>query len=68
MALSSLKFAEKLLILKEVGAGVLDRVHSTKRLFAGTSKPSFFVEPQLKKVLEAVPRKFPDFEQSLEKV
>lgn len=68
MALSSIKFAEKLIILKEVGQGVLERVHAVKRQFTSGTKPSFFVDPQLKKLLEVIAKKFPDFEPSVEKV
>lgn len=63
------KFAEKLLILKSAGEGLLERLHYTKKVFASpTQRPSFIGDPQYQRVVAALVKKFPDFEPNVEKV
>lgn len=67
-SLHTIRFAEKLVILKEVGHGALERIHQLKRIYSGSQRPSFINDPQYKKVTEALTKKFPDFESSLDRV
>ena len=65
---NALKHAERLLILKELGNGILDRVHQVKRVYTGKYRPTYIQDPQYKKVFEVLLKKFPEFDQTLDKV
>jgi hypothetical protein len=63
------KFAEKLIILKEVGGSILQRLSFTKKVCSSpTQKPAFLSDVQFAKVNAALLKKFPEFDPSAEKV
>ncbi len=60
--------AEKITILKDIGHGILERIHQAKKVFGSPQRPSFVADPQYQKVVQALTSKFPDFFSSIEKV
>lgn len=63
------KVPERLIILKNHGEGIIERLLYTKRIFSNpTQRPSFLGDPQFSKALNALMKKFPEFENNVDKV
>lgn len=64
---SNLRAAEKILILKGYGEGLLKKLEYTKTVFSNpNTKPSWLTDSAYKKVTEALLKKFPEFEPNIE--
>lgn len=64
-----MKIAEKLIILKEAGEGLLQRIASAKRILSSpTLRPAFLSDQQYSRVTQALLKKFPEFEPNVDKV
>jgi hypothetical protein len=61
------KFAEKLVILKDAGEALLNRISAIKRAVGGATKPAFIADPAYAKATAALLKKFPEFEPAVEK-
>lgn len=58
---SSGRFAEKLLTLQLYGNEILTRLHRTYSIFSqDKTKPSLFIDPNAKKVIVELTKKFPE--------
>jgi len=66
--MANCKYAEKLLILKDAGEGVMSRLVWVKKMLTSpTQRPAFFSDQQYGKVTAALIKKFPEFEQNVDK-